>query len=75
MAGFIALCAFLSKIIFCHGMVCLAAQADAVFAFLNYTLWVASTTILGIEISKFGVRNRGAESISEKTIDQPGGQD
>jgi hypothetical protein len=75
MAGFIALCVFLSTIVFCHGMVCIAAQADTVFAGLNYAVWIASTTILGIEILKFGVKVRGAGSISEKMIEQPSGQD
>jgi hypothetical protein len=53
MAGFIALSIFLSKLQSCHGMVCMAARADAVFAALSYVVWIASATILGIEISKF----------------------
>jgi hypothetical protein len=52
MAGFIALSVFLSKLIFCHGTVCMAARADAVFAVFSYAVWAASATISGIEISR-----------------------
>ncbi|KAF8857923.1 hypothetical protein BDZ45DRAFT_569572, partial [Acephala macrosclerotiorum] len=52
MAGFIALLVFLSRLLFCHGPVCVAARADAVFAALSYAVWVASATITGIQISR-----------------------
>lgn len=52
MAGFIALSVFLSKLMFCHGTICVATRADAVFAAFSYAIWAASATISGIDISR-----------------------
>lgn len=54
-AGFIALAAFLGKLLFCRGSVCAAARADAVFAAFSWLLWTGTTTILALEIFKGGV--------------------
>ncbi len=61
MAGFIALSVFLSKLLFCHGPVCGAARADAVFAAFSYAMWAASATISGIQISKS--RKKGSKPV------------
>jgi hypothetical protein len=57
-AGFIALAAFLSKLLFCRGSVCAAARADAVVAAFGWLLWAASTTILALHM----LRKGGADS-------------
>jgi hypothetical protein len=54
-AGFIALAAFLGKLVFCRGTVCAVARADAVFAAFSWMLWTGTTTILALEIFKGGV--------------------
>jgi len=62
-AGFIALAVFLSRLLFCRGSVCNAARADAVFAAFSWLIWMASTTLIALELFKGGFRkNRpGAE--------------
>lgn len=56
LAGFIALAVFLSKLLFCRGSVCHAARADAGFAALGWILWMATTTLVAMEIFRGGVR-------------------
>jgi hypothetical protein len=61
-AGFIAQAVFLSKLLLCHGTVCHAARADAVFAAFSWALWTGSTAILAMEVFRGGLRgvkNRG----------------
>jgi len=61
-AGFIALSAFLGKLLFCRGSVCAAARADAVFAAFSWLLWVGTSVILAMEIFKGGVRGTNSGS-------------
>ncbi|KAH7313032.1 membrane-associating domain-containing protein [Rhexocercosporidium sp. MPI-PUGE-AT-0058] len=70
LGGFIALSVFLSKLIFCQGGICTAARADAVFGALSYVVWVVSTTILGIEMSRSGLRYESSGASTEKVADQ-----
>ncbi|KAG9232493.1 membrane-associating domain-containing protein, partial [Amylocarpus encephaloides] len=55
-AGFVALAAFIGKLLFCRGSVCSAARADAVFAAFNWLLWTASTAIVALQIFKGGFK-------------------
>lgn len=68
MAGFIALSVFLSRLLFCHGSVCNAVRADAVFAAFGYAVWAASATISGIQISKSRKRRDDTEGAEEKVV-------
>jgi len=68
MAGFVAFSIFLYKLQSCHGMVCMAARADAVFAALSYVVWIISATILGIEISRCVRKPQRGEVVSEKRV-------
>lgn len=67
MAGFITLSVFLSKLSFCHGRVCGAAIADAVFAAFNYVVWAASATITGMQISRH-TDSRAAANFEERKV-------
>lgn len=55
-AGFIALGVFLSKLLFCRGTVCGAAQADTVFSAFLFATWGASCALMGKDILKSGFR-------------------
>lgn len=55
-AGFIALAVFLNRLLFCRGSVCHAARADAGFAALGWVLWMATTTLVAMEIFRGGFR-------------------
>jgi len=57
-AGFVALAVFLSRLLFCRGSVCNAARADAVFAAFGWLTWMASTTLIALEMFKGGFRKR-----------------
>ncbi|RDW71315.1 hypothetical protein BP6252_07878 [Coleophoma cylindrospora] len=61
-AGFIALAAFLGKLLFCRGSVCGAARADAVFAAFSFLLWTGTSTLLAMEIFKGGFRSGTMDS-------------
>ncbi|KAL3417666.1 hypothetical protein PVAG01_10676 [Phlyctema vagabunda] len=56
-AGFIALSAFLGKLLFCRGSVCSAARVDAVFAAFGFMAWAGTTTLLALEMFKGGFRS------------------
>ncbi|KAH8593230.1 marvel domain-containing protein, partial [Bisporella sp. PMI_857] len=53
-AGFIALAAFLGRLLFCRGSVCAAARADAVFGAFSWALWTASTALVALDMFKGG---------------------
>lgn len=55
-AGFVALAAFIGKLLFCRGSVCAAARADAVFAAFNWLLWTGSTVIVALQVFKSGFK-------------------
>lgn len=55
-AGFVALAVFLSKLLFCRGAVCHAAQADVAFAALAWMSWTGSAGILAASVFKAGFR-------------------
>lgn len=57
LSGFAALAVFLSRLLFCRGAVCSAAQADAVFAALSFAVWTASSVITAREV--FAARPAG----------------
>ncbi|GAB1313011.1 hypothetical protein MFIFM68171_03221 [Madurella fahalii] len=59
-SGFVALAVFLSKLLFCRGAVCHAAQVDAVFAALSFAIWTSSTVLLGRDLFKAGFRRPSA---------------
>lgn len=60
-AGFIALSAFLGKLLFCRGSVCAAARADAVFSAFSFLLWTGTTTLLALEMFKGGFRTHSQD--------------
>ncbi len=55
-AGFISLGVFLSRLLFCRGTVCGAAQADTVFSAFMFATWGASITLLSRDVFKAGFR-------------------
>ncbi len=55
-AGFIALGVFLSKLLFCRGTVCGAAQADTVFSAFLFATWGASAALMAKDVLKSGFR-------------------
>jgi hypothetical protein len=55
-AGFVALAVFLSKLLFCRGTVCGAAQADTVFGSFLFVSWMASAALMGRDVFKSGFR-------------------
>lgn len=69
-AGFVALSVFLSKLLFCRGSVCAAARADAVFAAFSWVLWTGTTTLLGMEIFKGGLRAAQANEARQAAMMQ-----
>jgi hypothetical protein len=70
MGSFIALAVFLSGHHICTGTVCMASQADVVFAALSYVLWTTSATMHGIEVSKFERRVELTDDMNEKIIEE-----
>lgn len=63
-AGFVALSVFLSRLLFCRGVVCLSARADAAFAAFSWVTWTATTVILGFEV--FARKDGFASATTEK---------
>ncbi|KAI1400448.1 membrane-associating domain-containing protein [Hypoxylon fuscum] len=68
-AGFIALSVFMSRLLFCRGSVCGAAQATIAFGAFEFVLWTASAVIMGKELVKSGTlqglrRRRGQAPLS-----------
>ncbi|KAI1376136.1 membrane-associating domain-containing protein [Hypoxylon crocopeplum] len=59
-AGFIALAVFMSRLLFCRGSVCGAAQATIAFGAFEFLLWTASAIIMGKELVKSGFIRRPA---------------
>ncbi|KAJ2996823.1 hypothetical protein NUW58_g844 [Xylaria curta] len=55
-AGFIALSTFMSRLHFCTGSICSAAQADVAFGILEFLLWFASTSVAARDVFKKRVR-------------------
>ncbi|KAI0900896.1 membrane-associating domain-containing protein [Annulohypoxylon nitens] len=54
-AGFIALSVFMSRLLFCRGSVCGAAQASIAFGAMEFLLWTASAIVMGKEVAKSGL--------------------
>lgn len=54
--GGVSLAVFLSRLLFCRGSVCAAAQADAVFAFVNLLAWFGTFIPLLMDLFKGGLR-------------------
>ncbi|KAI2471821.1 membrane-associating domain-containing protein [Annulohypoxylon bovei var. microspora] len=50
-AGFIALSVFMSRLLFCRGSVCGAAQASIAFGAFEFLLWTVSAIIMGKELA------------------------
>ncbi|KAL2061043.1 hypothetical protein VTL71DRAFT_9095 [Oculimacula yallundae] len=70
MGGFIALSVFLGKLMYCQGSICSAAKADAVLGACSYVAWVASTTMQGIQMSRFGKKYEQNAESSERVSDK-----
>ncbi|CZT43604.1 uncharacterized protein RSE6_03665 [Rhynchosporium secalis] len=68
--GFIALSVFLGRLMYCQGNVCTAAKADAVFGAFSSAVWVASTTIQGVQMSRFGRRYESNGESTEQVNDK-----
>ncbi|KAL1883067.1 hypothetical protein VTK73DRAFT_9993 [Phialemonium thermophilum] len=51
-SGFVSLAAFLSKLLFCRGMVCSEAQAGAVFSALQFITWSSTLFFTAKEVFK-----------------------
>ena len=49
-AGFISLGVFLSRLLFCRGTVCGAAQADTVFSAFLFATWGATVTLMSNDV-------------------------
>ncbi|KAK1754582.1 membrane-associating domain-containing protein [Echria macrotheca] len=60
----ISLAVFLSRLLFCRGSVCAAAQADAVFAFVNLLAWLGTFVPLTLDLFKGGLRKPTGPSMS-----------
>lgn len=58
-ASAISLAVFLSRLLFCRGSVCAAAQADAVFGFVNLLAWFGTFIPLSMDLFKGGLRKPG----------------
>ena len=54
--GAVSLAVFLSRLLFCRGSVCAAAQADAIFAFVNLLSWFGTFIPLSMDLFKGGLR-------------------
>ncbi|KAI2634297.1 membrane-associating domain-containing protein [Hypomontagnella submonticulosa] len=57
-AGFIALAVFMSRLLFCRGSVCGAAQASIAFGAFEFMLWTASAILMGKDLFKSGFPRR-----------------
>ncbi|KAK3321062.1 membrane-associating domain-containing protein [Cercophora scortea] len=55
-SGFVALAVFLSKLLFCRGSVCAAAQADTAFAAFMFVTWSVTVGMLAKDVFKSGFR-------------------
>lgn len=69
-AGFIALAVFMSRLLFCRGSVCGAAQASVAFGAFEFALWTASAVFMGKDVCKQGLlkfqfRRPGAKDSTE----------
>jgi hypothetical protein len=60
----ISLAVFLSRLLFCRGSVCAAAQADSVFAFVNLLAWLGTFVPLTLDLFKGGLRKPAGPSMS-----------
>lgn len=67
-AGFVALAAFLGKLLFCRGSVCGAARADAVFAAFSFLLWTGTSTLLAMEIFRGGFRSANQDNKAKSAM-------
>ncbi|KAI1632616.1 membrane-associating domain-containing protein [Biscogniauxia mediterranea] len=61
-AGFIALSVFISKLLFCRGSVCGAAQADVAFGAFEFLLWAGSAALMGKDVLKQGFRRPATQA-------------
>lgn len=61
-AAFVAMSVFLSKLLFCRGMVCASARASAVTGAFEFSLWAATTALLAREIMRGGARKPGVRT-------------
>lgn len=75
-AGFVALAVFLSRLLFCRGMVCASARADAVISSFEFALWGVTTFLMVKDIMRGGMRKPGVggaafrgPNMQEKPID------
>jgi hypothetical protein len=55
-SGFVALGVFLSKLLFCRGTVCGAAQADTAFSAFLFISWGATVGLMAKDLFKSGFR-------------------
>ncbi|EOO00096.1 hypothetical protein UCRPA7_4443 [Phaeoacremonium minimum UCRPA7] len=63
--GFVALAVFLSRLLFCRGMVCAAARADTAFASFGFVMWAATAAFTIRDFAKTGlVRRRSPAGLS-----------
>ena len=56
----VSLAVFLSRLLFCRGSVCTAAQTDAVLAYVLLCVWCGTFVPLAMDFFKSGFRRRGA---------------
>ncbi|KAJ9141894.1 hypothetical protein NKR23_g7543 [Pleurostoma richardsiae] len=63
-AGFVALAVFLSRLLFCRGMVCSAARADTAFASFSFALWAVTAGLKFRDLIKGGGFRKPAATMS-----------
>ena len=63
-AGFVALGVFLSRLLFCRGTVCAAAQADTVFSALLFATWGSTVALVAKDVFKSGFPRRAAPAMA-----------
>lgn len=63
-AGFVALVVFLSKLLFCRGTVCAAAQADTALAAFLFITWASSASLKAKDMFKGGFRKPTAAGLA-----------
>lgn len=61
-----SLTVFLSRLLFCRGSVCAAAQADAVFAFVSMGVWMSTFIPLALDVLRVGVKRRAQAKGQER---------
>ncbi|KAK4222413.1 membrane-associating domain-containing protein [Podospora fimiseda] len=66
-AGWVALAVFLSRLLFCRGSVCHAAQADVAFAAMAWICWAGSAGIAAVGVFK------GVKKSSGNNVEVPSG--